>query len=220
MCSHDTVFGATIQGMEIVRLREVGVEEAARQAARVLKDGGVVLFPTDTVYGLAVDAMNPEALARLRALKGRDEKKPISVIVPGIESLSRYGIMHDRAHELADRFLPGALTLVVEATKEIPAELTQDGAIGLRVPDDTFCLALAETFGTPYTATSANRSGLPTLGSVAAILEQFGDSAPMIDLVIDDGTRSGTEPSTIVAIRDGSVSVLREGAIPSETILS
>lgn len=130
MCSHDTVFRATIQLMEILTLTEAGIPKAAEKAARILQKGGVVLFPTDTVYGLAADATNPKALATLRAIKGREAKKPISVVVPGIESISTYAVMDDASRSLAERFLPGALTLVLKATPSIPAELTLAGKVG------------------------------------------------------------------------------------------
>ncbi len=220
MCWHDTVFGVTIQPMEILRLSEVGVEEAARKASRVLKKGGLVLFPTDTLYGIAADATNPKALALLRELKGREKKKPISVIVPDIASIERYAITNEASRLLAERFLPGALTLVLSAKNTIPEELLLNEAIGIRIPDDPFCLALARAFGKPYTATSANKSGRETPSTVREVLMQFGHEVNDIALAIDDGDRNGRKPSTVVTTVDGVPYVLREGAIPRGQILS
>ncbi|MES2931685.1 MAG: L-threonylcarbamoyladenylate synthase [Patescibacteria group bacterium] len=206
--------------MEILRLRETSIEDAARKAAHVLKKGGLVLFPTDTLYGIAADATNPKAVALLRTLKGREKKKPISVIVPDVASIERYAVTNDASRVLAERFLPGALTLVLRAKNTIPEELLLNGAIGIRIPDDPFCLALARTFGKPYTATSANKSGRETPASVREVLMQFGHEVNDIALAIDDGDRYGKKPSTVVTTVDGVPYVLREGAIPSGEILS
>lgn len=205
--------------MEIVRLSETSIEEATRKAVKVLTKGGLVLFPTDTLYGIAADATNPKAVALLRTLKGREKKKPISVIVPDITSIERYAVTNDASRQLAERFLPGALTLVMKATEQIPQELQLNGAIGIRIPNDAFCLALARAFGKPYTATSANKSGRETPASVREVLMQFGHEVNDIALAIDDGDRNVKKPSTVVTTVDGVPYVLREGEIPREVIL-
>ncbi len=206
--------------MEILKLQDVGVAVAVSKAAEILRRGGIVLYPTDTVYGLAVDATNPGALALLRELKGREKKKPISVIVPDLLTMGQYAVMNPAAQHLAMRFLPGALTLVMRATPAIPAELQLNGAIGIRIPNDPFCLALAKAFGKPYTATSANKSGRETAATLRDILAQFGHTVNDIALAIDDGDRRGNKPSTVVTTVDGVPYVLREGAIPREEILA
>lgn len=204
--------------MEILHLSKTGVADAAKKAAQVLRNGGIVLYPTDTIYGLAVDATNVRALANLRELKGREAKKPISIVVPSVESISTYAVMNDAARALAERFLPGALTLVMKAKDTVPQELVLAGGIGLRIPDDTFCLALAGAFGKPYTATSANKSGREPGSTVETILTQFGSGAHGIDLVIDDGERRGRKASTVVTTVSGTPYILREGAIARETL--
>ena len=206
--------------MEILRLGEVGIEAAAKKAASVLKKGGLVLFPTDTLYGLAADIANPKALALLRELKGREKKKPLSIIVPSIASIDAYAVMDDTARMLAEKFLPGALTLVMPATARVPQEVQLNEAIGIRIPDDAFCLALARAFGAPFTATSANKSGRETPGTIREVLLQFGHEVNDIALAIDDGDRKGNTPSTVVTTVDGVPYVLREGAIPREEVLS
>lgn len=204
--------------MEILSLRDTGVAAAAEKAAGVLRDGGIVLFPTDTLYGLAVNATDPEAVARLRSLKGREPKKPVSVILPDVETVATYAVLDREGEAIARRLLPGALTLVLPATPAMPASVTDDGAVGIRIPDDPFCLALARAFGKPYTATSANRSGHETPGTVAAVLAQFGPAAARIGLAIDAGTREGNRPSTVLAVREGTLQVLREGALSREAL--
>lgn len=204
--------------MEILQLSRTGVEAAAKKAAQILRNGGIVLYPTDTIYGLAVDATNARALRNLRELKGREAKKPVSIVVPSIEAIGTYGVMNDASRALAERFLPGALTLVLPAKDAVPSELVLAGGVGIRIPDDPFCLALARTFGKPYTATSANRSGREPGSTVESILTQFGSGAHGIDLVIDDGERKGRMASTVVTTVSGTPYVLREGAISRETL--
>ena len=199
--------------MEILRLEEAGIERAAKKAAEVLRKGKLVLYPTDTLYGLGADATNPKALARLRELKGREKKKPLSVLVPDHASISRYAHMSETARSLAARFLPGALTLVLPATDRIPAEITLNGAIGIRIPDDPFCRALAQAFGKPITATSANKSGRETPATVEEVICQFGPDAHEIALAIDGGSRKGNIGSTVVSVAGETPYVLREGAV-------
>jgi L-threonylcarbamoyladenylate synthase len=204
--------------MRIVSLAKTGIYAAADDAARILRDGGIVLYPTDTLYGLAVDMTNPEALAQLYELKGREKGKPVSFVVPDIDAIGTYGVLNDAAQALAERFLPGPLTLVLEATSEVPKELAPEGLVGIRIPDDPFCLALARALGRPYTATSANISGELTRATVPEILDQLGRRASLIALAIDDGSRTGGIGSTVVAVRDGEARILREGALSRTTL--
>jgi len=198
--------------MEILRVSEDTLYQVAERAAAVLRRGGVVLFPTDTLYGLAVDATNHSAIARLKQLKARETRKPISVVVEHHEALEEYAHLNDRAREIAKQYMPGPLTLVVPASGKIPHEILLNGTVGLRIPDDAFSLALAKAFGTPYTATSANMTGLPTPATVSDILRQFGPQMQHIDLAIDAGPRSDP-PSTVLALVGERSFVLRKGAI-------
>lgn len=204
--------------MELMRLQEAGMEKAVRKAVQILKKGGLILYPTDTLYGIGADATNPKALALLRELKGREKRKPISVIVPGVSRMPEYGLLNATALDLAARFLPGALTLVVPATERIPEELTLNGAVGLRVPADAFCTTLATAFGKPITATSANKSGRETPYTVREVLEQFGHDAHHLSLAIDDGERRGAGPSTVVSVTSDTPHILRKGVLTREML--
>jgi L-threonylcarbamoyladenylate synthase len=119
---------------------------------------------------------------------------------------------------LAEKFFPGALTLVLPAKDTISKELTLNDSIGVRIPDDTFCLALAREFGLPYTTTSANKAGRETAKDVRHVLEQFGTHAHEIALVIDGGERRGEHPSTVVQVTGETPYVLREGALSKATL--
>lgn len=202
--------------MEIIRLSEETKKAALLRATDILARGGIVLYPTDTLYGLAVDAFNPSALARLRALKGRETKKPVSIVLHSIDALDDYVVWNGRARELAEKHLPGALTLVLPAKNDVPSEIQLVGYVGVRVPDDAFSLLLAESFGRAFTATSANLSGLTTKKTAHGILAQFGPRMEEIDLVIDAGEIVGGVGSTVVTFREGNPYVLREGRISRE----
>ena len=199
--------------MKFIRISDGGIEAAATEAARVLRSGGIVLYPTDTLYGLGVDALNPVAVEKLRHLKGREKKKPMSIIVPDVAALHTHATLHGEAHTLAAKHLPGALTLVLPAKSHIPETLTLNGAVGIRVPSDPFALALADAFGGPYTATSANRAGRTTESTPMGIISSFGHASHLIDLVIDDGPRAGGTPSTVVRYTDNAPAILREGML-------
>ncbi len=204
--------------MQIIRIENVGIEESAKRASLILKAGGIVLYPTDTVYGLAVDAENGEALQRLKELKGRDAKKPISILVGDISMMEMYADVPDTARTLAEKHLPGALTLVLRAKETVSKEIAEDGTVGVRIPKDEFCLALSEAFGKAYTTTSANVAGEPTLSTVEEILAQFGEKKSAIALVVDDGLRNSGVSSTVVSCTGEVPEVLREGALSKEAL--
>ncbi len=204
--------------MKFLRIADVGHDEAVAEAARALRAGGIVLYPTDTLYGLGVDALNEEAIERLRQLKGRERKKPVSILVADVDAVAEHGDLHSEAHALAQRHMPGALTLVVEAKPHIPESLTLNNAIGIRVPNDSFALALARAFGGPFTATSANLAGHQTLATPMDIVVALGPSTNMVDLVIDDGPRDGEYPSTVVLYTGEQPLILRPGKLSREEL--
>lgn len=178
----------------------------------------MILYPTETVYALGVDALDRDALAQLRALKGRDATKTASWLVGSIAEIERYAMLEGVAARIAERFLPGPLTLVLPVRSSIPSACTApDGTVGFRVSSDSVASALSRQCAHPLTCTSANLSGMPTLATVPEILAQFGECASVISRVIDDGPRSGT-PSTVVRVLDDEVEIIREGAVSSQEI--
>jgi L-threonylcarbamoyladenylate synthase len=206
--------------MEIVDLSTTPLRDAVHKAAKELRAGSIVVYPTDTIYGLAVDALNVQAIERLKELKGREKKKPISVIVADSASIGKYAELTSAARGFAGEFLPGPLTLVLRAKKTIPEELTLNDTIGIRIPNNPFCLTLARELGRPYTSTSANRSGRETPASLKEVIAQFGNSAKDISLAIyygDTETLSpgmpAGKPSTVLSCITDTPHILREGAI-------
>jgi L-threonylcarbamoyladenylate synthase len=204
--------------MRFVRVSDVGYEQAAKEAARALSHGGIVLYPTDTLYGLAADITNPDALQRLWAVKERDPKKPVSIVVPDVHALYEHGKLAEPQAVFAHTHLPGALTLVVPAREHLPEAVVYNGAVAMRVPNDPFVRALAQEFFSPYTATSANKAGEPTQSTATDVIVSLGAESQLIDLVIDDGPRASAVPSTIVLYTGERPLVLRDGALSREEL--
>jgi L-threonylcarbamoyladenylate synthase len=185
------------------------------EAVAILKAGGVVVFPTDTAYGLAVDATNPAAIKKLQILKGRDFNKPIHIIPPSKSSIGLFARISAYEQKLIDKFLPGALTLVLQLKSSNPTLDLIKGptGIGIRYPKNNTALDLARRLGRPITATSANLAGGPNTYSVAQVKKQFVQSRHKPDFYLDGGRLKPIKPSTIVAIENNNVKILREGPI-------
>lgn len=204
--------------MEIIRLSDSGVKKAVEKAVYALRKGAIIVYPTDTLYGLGVDARNGTAVARLKELKGRESKKPISIIVSDIPHMQTCGVLTSSARALAEKFLPGPLTLVLKATSAMPEEIQLNGALGIRIPNHEFCLALARAYDGPITTTSANVSGLPTKRNVNDIIWHFGPHISKVALVIDAGELPSSPPSTVVRCTDDTPYILREGVLTREML--
>ena len=183
-----------------------------RRAVVVLRAGGVVAFPTETFYGLAVDAMNGGAIERIFAIKGRAFSNPIALIAgdkSGIGAL--VAEIPAAAQRLMQAFWPGPLTLLFSASPRINPRLTAGtGKIGIRISSHPIAAGLAMRLGGPITATSANLSGAPECSNAAEVLANLGDR---VDLVIDGGATPGGKGSTLLDITADPPVCLREGAI-------
>ncbi|MEM7762650.1 MAG: L-threonylcarbamoyladenylate synthase [Pseudomonadota bacterium] len=194
---------------------------AITAAVDALNESGLVGMPTETVYGLAADATNATAIARLYAAKGRPAFNPLIAHVPNLQAAEQYGMFDTRAHDLAERFWPGPLTLVVPAkTDGGVSELARAGlpTIGLRVPAHPIARDLLTAYAKPVAAPSANPSGRISPTSAADVATAFGDE---IALVIDGGRCVAGIESTIVSVLpDQPVRLLRPGAIAREYLLS
>ncbi len=187
------------------------------QAADIIKTGGLVAVPTETVYGLAADGLNAQAVERIYEVKGRPAVKPLSLMAPGKEALDLYGRDVPRgAVVLADRFWPGPLTIVVKADQKIPSIVLAGGdTVGLRCPDSEKTLELLRLCGRPLAAPSANPSGAASPKTADEVLAYF-DGA--IEAVIDGGPCTlGTE-STIVDLTQTPYRILRQGALAAGEI--
>jgi L-threonylcarbamoyladenylate synthase len=178
-------------------------------AVAALRRGEVVAYPTETFYGLGVDALDRAALDRLRALKGRGDKG-ISVLIEGEEMLARLcGEISPAARALMARHWPGALTLALPARPGLPDSLVVEGCVAVRWSPNAVARALVAGFGGPVTTTSANLAGEPPATTAAAVRAALGAGCH----VLDGGATPGGAPSTLARVRGDQIEILRPGAV-------
>lgn len=189
---------------------------ALQRAGQILQNGGLVAFPTDTVYGLAAQLDLPKAIQRLYEAKDREAGKAIAVLVGSIEQLELVATgLSEQAARLAARYWPGALTLVLPRRMDLPEELSALPTVGVRMPDHPFALALLRASG-PLAVTSANRSGETSPQTAGDVLAQLDGR---VELVLDGGQCPGGVPSTVVDCTGAELRILRQGAILAEEIM-
>lgn len=188
------------------------------RAVAVLKNGGVVAIPTDTLYGLAADVFNTAALDRVFAVKGRPDDLALPVLVSGWEQVKRVAKnFPPQAQNLAEQFWPGALTLVFEKISGLPDRLTAGGpTVAVRMPGHPVPIQLIDGLGGPITGTSANISGDADLLTLAELTDQIGSR---VDYIVKSGPVPEGKASTVIDITSGHPKLLRDGAIPFERLL-
>ncbi|QJA06135.1 threonylcarbamoyl-AMP synthase [Thermosulfurimonas marina] len=199
--------------MKILRAEE---EEALSEALRVLSEGGLVGFPTETFYGLGADPFNPAAIERLYEVKRRRRDKPVLLLLGDREEVGRLvEEIPPVAELLMEHFWPGPLTIVFRARTDIPPWLTAEtGTVALRVSSHPLARDLPRLFRGPVTGTSANLSEEPPARTAEEVAHYF----PEIDLILDGGPCPGEKPSTLVSVVSERVELLRPGAVPWEKI--
>ena len=205
---------------EIVNVDPFALEQTIIDAAvGILKDGGLVIYPTRCLYGLGVDATNPVAVEKLFTVKGRDRGRPISVLCQNAVCLRRIvQRVPPQGERIIKRFWPGWVTLVLEANDVLPSVLTAGlGKIGVRLPANPVAAALVAGFGRPITATSANLSGAEGCFRVADLPRALLDR---VDLVLDAGDLEGGAGSTVVDVTGVAPVILREGLVSAQGIKS
>lgn len=193
-------------------------DEELAKAAVVIKGGGIVAFPTETFYGLAVDPFNDEALDRLFRLKGRSLDKPVLVLVDKLESLRQLvKETPDLYRGLITDFWPGPLTLVFAGLEQLPRLLIDSsGTVGVRLSSHPVARRLAMAVGGVITGTSANPSGRPAAVTASQVKKMFPSG---IDFFIDGGSVPGGSGSTIIGTEGDELKLLRNGSVPYEDIL-
>ena len=200
-----------------ISVSSVGPSAAIAAAVDVLRTGGIVAYPTDTLYGLAVDPRQDVAVARLFGIKGRDLASAIPLIAANDDQARAAGRFGELENRLARAFWPGPLTIVVPAHAALSTQLLAGGTtVGIRVPAHDLARALADEFGYCVTSTSANRSGAPPIDDAAALDPQL---LSRIDLLLDAGKTAGGPPSTIVEVTDDGLRLVRAGAIAFERVI-
>lgn len=198
--------------MKTFRVTEVEKSrEELQEAGEVLRKGGLVAFPTETVYGLGCSASEPKAVERLREIKNRPEGKPFTLHLHSPEQIGEFvKSIPDKAKNLIQRFVPGPLTLVLEGK--------DGGTVGVRVPDHSTARELIRCAGVPVFAPSANRSGSSPPLTAEDVVKEFKEDE--IDILIDGGRTLYGKASTVVRVTEEEWEVLREGALPKENICS
>jgi L-threonylcarbamoyladenylate synthase len=203
--------------VRIVKIGPSSLASALQEAAKVLKNGGLVAYPTESFYALGADALNPDAVRKGCDAKGRSDLKPLPVIIHEksiITLLTKE--LSPQARNAIERLMPGPVTLVLPASLTVPEMLTGGtGKIGIRMPDHEVASGLARALGGPVTATSANLAGLPGLTTAEGVIS----SLPDIDLVLDGGATPGAPASTVVDLTCDPPRILREGRVSKARIV-
>jgi len=192
------------------------LQREIEKGAKILQKGGVVAFPTDTVYGLGADAFNSTAVERIYGIKNRPKHQQLPLLIADAERLTTLvNPISEIAWFLARRFWPGGLTLVLPKIDSLPAYLASGPTIAVRVPNHPACLALIQRLGNPIIGTSANISGQPAALTAEEVGQQLGGK---IDFIINGGKCPGGKESTVVDVTHEPSIILRQGIIPSDEI--
>jgi len=173
-----------------------------------LRQGGVIAYPTDTIYGIGCDIFNRKGVKKIYQIKQWDPRKPFSFICSDLSEVANYAQVSNAAFKIMKRYLPGPYTFVLEASRVVPDLLTtKQKTVGVRIPDNPIALQIVRELGHPLVTTSANISGEDNFSDPVDIQQKLGN---MLDLVVDGGSLSG-DPSTVISLVNDQVEVLREG---------
>jgi len=191
--------------------------EKLREPAEIIRNGGLVVFPTETVYGIGTNGLDEKAIERLYKVKKRPLDKPISLLVSNMEMVEKLAKdITSIEYKLMDAFFPGPLTIILKKKEIVPNILTANtDTIGIRMPDAEIARKIIEYANVPIAAPSANISGKTTGTNIESIIEDFGEN---VDFYIDDGESRLGIGSTIVKVEDGIPKILREGSIAKKEI--
>ena len=182
---------------------------------KILKTGGLAVYPTDTLYGLAADPFNDSAVKKVFLSKNRPFDMPLSIAVSDVRMMESVAVLNDSARKLISRFLPGPLTILLTKKPSLSDLLTSgDSQIGIRIPDHPFALKFIKRVG-PITSTSANLHSKPDPTSIEMAKKDLGNA---VDIYIDCGKTNLSAPSTIVDVSEGDVEIVRAGVITKEEI--
>lgn len=197
--------------MEVIKTGDY----AAKKAVEILKEGGLIIYPTETLYGIGADATNPEAVKKLIDFKNRPFGKPFSIAVTDVEMAEKYASLNATARQLYNKFMPGPLTIISNGLHKVaPGVESEDGTLGIRIPGYKLVTDIVKAFGKPITATSANASYKKRPYKISDILENISDrQEQLIDLIIDAGELPHNEPSSVIDTTLDEPVVLRQGEI-------
>jgi len=187
-----------------------------RKAIEILQDGGIIIYPTDTVYGMGCDLFNKRGIEKIYEIKRRKKKQPLSFVCADLKDISQYAKVSDYAYKTMKRLLPGPYTFILEASRLVPKIiLPKRQTTGIRVPDNRICLSLVGELGHPIISTSVTVENGEVLSNPYEIKEQFGHC---VDLIIDGGNLV-SEPSSVISLVDDSIDIIRVGKGDVSTLI-
>ena len=198
--------------MKYIKLNEDEIEKIAKEAVEVIKMGGIVIAPTDTVYGIIADALNEKAVEKIYEIKKRKKTNPLSILVSNKDMLKKVvKKVSFEEEKIINKFFPGAITLIFEKNEQIPDIVTSGlDTVGIRMPNDKFLLKAIELLGSPIVATSLNLAGEESKTNLDNISQEILNN---VDYVIDNGNTKIGVASTVAKIDGKKIEILREGTI-------
>lgn len=207
--------------MEVIRVDlNKDYAEAVERTVFNLQQGGVVVFPTDTLYGLGANALNTYAVQKVFSIKGRPASKPLPVIARNMRWMEELVEIKPNQRQLLEKVWPGKVTVVLPKKDTIPDAVTGGSTtVGVRIPDHPFVDAVLDKLGYPITATSANVSGEESTGDIENIIRSFSEQRIRPDLIVDVGVLPQSEPSTILDLTSATPKILRIGAAKPDQLL-
>ena len=186
-----------------------------KEAARIIKNGGLVIYPTETCYGIGSDATNVKAINRIYEIKGRARTKAIPIIVSGLKMMKKYGVITDEIKFLVKRFMPGPLTIITRKKKTIP-NILNPKEIAFRISSNPIASMLVKEVELPITTTSANISGQQPIYKIDDIIKAFEGK---VDMIFDCGNLPRIKPSTYIDMKTDEPKIIREGPISKKVII-
>ena len=199
--------------MQIIKQSEVNIEDLVNE----LKKGKVIVYPTETCYGLGCDATNQAAVKRLFAIKHREESKSVLVLMADAEMSKKYVQWTPALEKLARKYWPGPLTIVAKVINQntglADGVLGKDNTIAFRISNNNFASGLTKSLGRPLVSTSANIAAQASPYDIESIIKMFGNANDKLDFIIDGGTLPFCQPSTMARVLDDKIEVLRQGEV-------
>lgn len=186
-------------------------ENELKNTIDVINNGGIVIFPTDTVYGIASNIDDEKAISKLFELKGRNDNKPICVLTSSVNKIEKVAYIKNKELELITKYMPGALTIILDKKEDISNRLTSNlQTIGVRIPNNEIALNILKYMEKPLATTSANLSGNQPATKLEELVDEFNGK---VDIIIDGGITDLKQSSTIIKVENNEIKVLREGTV-------
>jgi L-threonylcarbamoyladenylate synthase len=196
-------------------------KETLKQAVQILKQGGVIAHPADTCYGLAADFGNPDALKHLREIKKRDDKKPMSIMLPVFmkSEIEKFAKLDDFSSQICDKLLPGPVTILLPKGPGVPEYFFPNTPyIGIRIPYDMMTQDILTAFKGPLITTSANLAGEPSCSTCEEVEAIFANSKNKPDILFSGATRNACMPSTVILVENKKIKITREGPVSKKQL--